>query len=129
MTTLNDLHDYLCGMMEGREGDPYPRIEHAHGVQNAVFAVAGGIIWVADPESIQIRRGGQGRMTNMVWFRIHDMPYCVVYKNHTIEIRQRSQQGQPVLTFSDANILTVRQSFASLRTACAHIAVALQPTR
>jgi len=107
MTQINDLETlraYLTGMMEGRPGDAYPRIEHAaHGnLRGTVLTVAGGLAWRADPGSIHCR-DRRGRKANIVWATINGHPYCFAYnRDHgCVEIRDRTERGPALYEFDD----------------------------
>ena len=118
MTAINDLETlraYLSGMMEGRPGDPHPRIQHAANVRGTVLAIVGGLAWRADPGSIHCR-DRSGRMANVVWATIGGYPYCFAY-NHEghVEIRDRNERGAALHTFDNTTpVSTIWETFAHL---------------
>jgi hypothetical protein len=107
MTQISDLatlQAYLTGMMEGRPGDEYPRIEHAAygNLRGTVLTVAGGLAWRADPGSIRCR-DHRGRMANIVWATVNGHPYCFAYnRDHgCVEVRDRNERGPALFEFND----------------------------
>ena len=107
ITDLQTLQTYLRGMMEGRPDDDHPRIQHAADVSGAVLAMAGGVLWRADPGSICLRSHA-GRQANMIWATIDGRSFCFAYNHNTrrVEIRDRNQLGPAIFSFDNSSSLT-----------------------
>lgn len=109
INTIDQLRTYLDGVA-GRAN------HHAPNVTDVALAVAGAVIWRADPSSIEVREYN-GRMANMIWFTIGGNRYALVY-NHQgqcIELRDRGQQGNVLNQFDNSHSAgQVRAVFDSL---------------
>ena len=108
--TANDvqtLHDYAAGVM-GRAD------HHAGQVKAIALALLGGIIWRADPGSIEIKQY-DGGLANVLWFEVNGHRYAVAYnhKNFLIEIRDRTQSGVALHTFDNQTPSTIVESIFS----------------
>jgi hypothetical protein len=104
------LHSYAEGVM-GRAG------HHAANVRAIALALLGGIIWRAQPGSIEIKQY-DGNRANVVWWRsVSGQRYACAYNHHTqeIEVRDRSTQGAVLHQFSNATPVTdIERIFATL---------------
>lgn len=92
---VQTLHEYALGVM-GRAD------HHAGQVKAIALAILGGIIWRADPGSIEIKQY-DGDLANVLWFVTGGKRYAVAY-NHTtsqIEIRDRTQSGTAIHSFNN----------------------------
>ncbi|HMF28224.1 MAG TPA: hypothetical protein VKE42_05595, partial [Candidatus Cybelea sp.] len=124
LTTIADLKLYLTGLFYGREGDSYPRIQHAEKtVGNVVIQVAGCLVMCADDDSVRVtQRIKPGtelvRDQNMLRFSVSGRSYFMAYANRAIEIRQDTRWGKTLARIdnstSDLEILVVFQTLATL---------------
>jgi Integron cassette protein VCH_CASS1 chain len=108
---VQTLHRYADGVM-GRVA------HHAGNVGAIALALLGGIIWRADPGSIDIKQY-DGQLANVVWWTsaATGTRYVCAYNHQTqeIEIGDRSTQGPVLHRFSNATpATTVEQIFATL---------------
>ena len=75
---------------------------HADKVKGIALALLGGIVWRADPGSIEIRQHA-GNLANVLWVTIQGSRYAFVYNHQAekIELRERTQQGAVLHSFDD----------------------------
>ena len=79
-------------------------------------AVAGCVIWRADPGSLEIRRH-TGTLANSLWFVVAGHRYAVVYAHATqqIVVRDRVQNGPVVMAIDDETTdVALIQAFRAL---------------
>ena len=84
------------------------RAAHHAGQVNAVaLALLGGIIWRAEPGSIEIKQY-DGNLANVLWFVVNGRRYAVAYNHQSflIEIRDRTQSGPALHTFDNQTLVT-----------------------
>ena len=96
-TDVDVLHHYAEGVM-ARAG------HHAGQVKGVALALLGGIVWRGEPGSIAIKQYA-GSPANVLWATISGKRYAFAY-NHAslqIEMRNRTQSGGVVHSFSDSN--------------------------
>lgn len=106
---IQTLHDYATGVM-GRAD------HHAGQVKAIALALLGGIIWRADPGSIEIKQY-DGNLANVLWFESNQKRYAVAYNHQTlkIEIRDRVISGQVLEEFDNSVMVAdVERIFRSL---------------
>ncbi|BAU38732.1 hypothetical protein APT_01650 [Acetobacter pasteurianus NBRC 101655] len=97
---ITTLHQYAQGVMTRAE-------HHANTVGSIALALMGAIIWRADKGTIRIRQSAKG-LANMLWLEINGKRYVLGY-NHadeTIELKDRSQTGSILYTFSNTTPVT-----------------------
>lgn len=84
---VSTLHAYAEGVM-GRAD------HHAGQVKAIALALLGGIVWKADPGSIEIKQY-DGELANVLWLTVNGHRYALAYNHNTakIEIRDRVQTG------------------------------------
>jgi hypothetical protein len=89
------LHAYVEGVME-RAG------HHAAQVKAIALALLGGIVWRADPGSIEIKQYASG-LANVLWLTVNGRRYALAYNHETakIEIRDRVQIGPALHSFDN----------------------------
>ena len=94
-TDVQTLHSYAQGVM-GRAD------HHAGEVKAIALAMLGGVIWRAEPGSIEIKQY-DGGLANVLWFICGGRRYAVAYNHATeeIEIRDRTQSGPAIHSFSN----------------------------
>lgn len=103
------LHKYAEGVM-GRAD------HHAGQVKAVALALLGGIIWRADPGSIEIKQYN-GALANVLWAMIGGKRYAFAYNHETlkIEIRDRVQTGPALHSFDNtAALADIEAVFRSL---------------
>jgi hypothetical protein len=108
--TINDLHRWFAGLINGRPGDHHPRIQHAGNVDEVVFDLPGYLIWRADLNSIEVNTratssGGRNE-TNMFWFTVNSIPYALIYRHVNqgqVDLCDRSRTGTVRATFTNAS--------------------------
>ena len=106
---VQTLHDYAAGVMSRAD-------RHAGEVKAIALALLGGIIWRAEPGSIEIKQYAGG-LANVLWFVTGGNRYAVAYNHDTqkIEIRARKQSGQALHSFDNQTpVATVEAVFAKL---------------
>lgn len=106
---VQTLHEYAMGVM-GRAD------HHAGQVKAIALALLGGIIWRAEPGTIEIKQYA-GDLANVLWFVVNGRKYAVAYNHDTakIEIRDRTQSGPSIHVFDNAiPVTTVEAIFAKL---------------
>ena len=89
---------------------------HAQNVMTVALAMLGGVIWRADPGSIEIKEFSGG-LANVLWFKVNNHRYALAYNHNTgkIEIRDRTQSGPALYDFDNATPnQTVEAGFRSL---------------
>jgi Integron cassette protein VCH_CASS1 chain len=89
---------------------------HAANVMAIAPAMLGGIVWRADPGSVEIKTYG-GKLANIIWFEINKHRYAVAYSHAAdkIEIRDRTQSGPALHSFDNATAAqTVETAFRNL---------------
>ncbi|WP_210327381.1 hypothetical protein [Methylocystis sp. H4A] len=93
---VSTLHAYAEGVM-GRAD------HHAGQVKAIALALLGGIIWRADPGSIEIKQY-DGELANVLWLTVSGRRYALAYNHHTarIEIRDRTQTGTALHSFDNS---------------------------
>ena len=89
------LHTYAEGVM-GRAD------HHAGQVKAIALALLGGVVWRADPDSIEIKQYA-GELANVLWLTVNGRRYALVYDHETakIEIRDRVQTGPALHSFDN----------------------------
>src|SRR6516225_6845266 len=106
-TTINDIHNYLIDLFNGRPGDHHPRIQHAKKIADIVFELAGLMIWRADANSIEVgtrvSESGNRNETNMFWFTVRAHPYALVYRQAKIALCDRNRGGAVLATFDNTS--------------------------
>jgi hypothetical protein len=99
---VRTLHTYAQGVM-GRAA------HHAGNVGAVALALLGGIIWRAQPGSIEIKQY-DGNLANVLWWEssVTGRRYACAYNHHTeeIEIRDRTQTGPALHSFSNTTPVT-----------------------
>ncbi|NIJ35320.1 hypothetical protein [Sphingomonas oligoaromativorans] len=97
---VRTLQTYAAGVM-GRAD------HHAGQVKAIALALLGGIIWRAEPGSIDIKQY-DGELANVLWFVVNGKRYAVAYNHHTlrIEIRDRTQSGPAIHAFDNQTPVT-----------------------
>lgn len=118
-TTINDLHNWLLGLFNGRPGDPYPRIQHALMVDEIVFELIGLAIWRADANALEVgtrlSMAGNLHETNLFWFTVGGHPYALVYRNGVIALCDRNRSGTVRATFDNTSTRAqLKAAFAAL---------------
>lgn len=82
-----------------------------------MLALLGGVIWRAQPGSIEIKQY-DGNLANVVWWESFDGRRYVLSYNHEaqeIEMRDRTTQGAVLHSFSNATPITdIQRIFAAL---------------
>jgi Integron cassette protein VCH_CASS1 chain len=75
---------------------------HAGEVKAIALALLGGIIWRADPGSIEIKQY-DGELANVLWLTVNGRRYALAYNHKTekIEIRDRTQSGPALHSFDN----------------------------
>lgn len=110
LTEVEQLRDYLCGVMDRAE-------HHAGDVHEVVLTIAGAIIWCKDEAPLEALLR-QGETKNVIWVVIGGRRYAFSY-NHdaeTIEMREGSTQGEILRSFTNADSASeVREYFSSLK--------------
>lgn len=103
------LHRYITGVMERAN-------HHATQVSSIALALLGGVIWKADPGTIEIKQYGGG-LANVLWLTMGGRKYAFAYNHETgaIEIRDRTQSGPALHSFTnDSSIADVEAAFRRL---------------
>jgi hypothetical protein len=97
---VQTLHDYAIGVMNRAD-------HHAGQVKAIALALLGGIIWRAEPGTIEIKQY-DGDLANVLWFVVNGRRYAVAYNHQkaVIEIRDRTQSGSALNAFSNATPIT-----------------------
>lgn len=108
---IQTLHDYAQGMMKRAT-------HHARNVGAISLALIGGVIWRAEPGSIEIKQY-DGDLANLVWWVsvATQKKYVCAYNHKTgeIEIRDRTTQGTVLYRFTnDTAAADVENVFAKL---------------
>ncbi len=106
---VQTLHDYAAGVMNRAD-------HHAGQVKAIALALLGGIIWRADPGTIDIKQY-DGDLANVLWFVVNGRRYAVAYNHQkaVIEVRDRTQSGAALQTFNNSTaVLAVEQFFQGL---------------
>lgn len=96
---VQTLHDYAIGVMNRAD-------HHAGQVKAIALALLGGIIWRAEPGTIEIKQY-DGDLANVLWFVVNGRRYAVAYNHQKamIEIRDRTQSGSALNAFSDVTLI------------------------
>lgn len=104
---VQTLHDYANGVM-GRAD------HHAGEVKAIALALLGGIIWRAEPGTIEIKQY-DGGLANVLWFVVNGRRYAVAYNHQTarIEVRDRTQSGAALQSFDNATPVAEIEIFFS----------------
>lgn len=102
---VQTLHDYAIGVMSRAD-------HHAGEVKAIALALLGGIVWRAEPGSIDIKQYA-GDLANVLWFVVNGRKYAVAYNHNTaqIEVRDRTQSGTPIQTFDNQTPVTSVEAF------------------
>jgi hypothetical protein len=106
---VQTLHTYAEGVMNRAD-------HHAAAVKAIALALLGGIIWRADPDSIEIKQY-DGELANVLWLTVNGRRYALAYNHNTgkIEIRDRTQSGAALHSFDNQTpILDVETIFRGL---------------
>ncbi|HGE8307259.1 hypothetical protein [Serratia marcescens] len=94
---IDTLHRYAQGMMERSS-------HHAKNVSVIALTLLGGVIWKAEPGSIEIRTYN-GNLANMVWWKSASShkTYSISYNHDTqeIDIREGSIKDTTLFSFTD----------------------------
>jgi hypothetical protein len=92
---VSTLHSYAEGVM-GRAD------HHAGQVKAIALALLGGIVWRADPDSIEIKQY-DGGLANVLWLTVSGRRYALAYNHKTakIEICDRTQTGPALHSFDN----------------------------
>ncbi len=93
---VTTVQAYAEGVMNRAE-------HHAGQVKAIALALLGGIIWRADPASIEIKQY-DGGLANVLWFTIRGRRFAVAYNHKTenIEVRDRTLAGIALYEFNNA---------------------------
>jgi hypothetical protein len=88
------LKTYLDGVMY--------RAQHHSNVAAAALAVAGGVMWRAEKDSLKCRTYNN-HTANILWFRVGQREYAIAYNHGTgqIELSNRTT-GRHIAGFDDA---------------------------
>jgi len=108
INTLDQIQQYLDGVA-GRAN------HHAPNVTDVALTLAGAVLW-RTTEDIEVRTYN-GNMANLLWFHVGPTRYVLAYNPGTqeIELRERSQEGNTIATFTNATAASeVRRVFSSL---------------
>jgi Integron cassette protein VCH_CASS1 chain len=92
--TLHTIHETGIGVMN--------RADHHAGQEKAIaLALLGGIIWRADPGSIEIKQY-DGKLA-VLWLTVNTRRYALAYGHDTakIEIRDRTMVGHALHSFDN----------------------------
>lgn len=109
VTEIDVLRDYLRGVMDRAD-------HHAQNVNDVSLSVAGGVVWRKDDDPLKVMTR-EGRMANVLWFKVNRRRYALSYNHDTgeIELRENSIQGSVVASFSNSMTNTqVREVFDGL---------------
>jgi hypothetical protein len=103
-TDVQTLHTYAEGVMDRAD-------HHAGQVKAIALALLGGIIWRADPGSIEIKKY-DGGLANVLWLEVNGRRYALAYNHNTakIEIRDRTQSGPSLHVFDNATPVEMVES-------------------
>ena len=99
-TDVATLNSYAQGVL-GRAD------HHAKKVEAVALALLGGIVWRADPGSIEIKQY-DGALANVLWIKVQGRRYAFAYNHVTqkIEIREGTVRGVIRHAFDDTDPLT-----------------------
>jgi len=89
---------------------------HAGEVKAIALALLGGVIWRAEPGTIEIKQYG-GNLANVLWFEVAGRRFAVAYNHDTlkIEIRDRTISGAAIHEFDNTSpVGDVEAAFANL---------------
>jgi hypothetical protein len=108
---IQTLHTYAQGVMKRAQ-------HHAGQVKGIALALLGGIIWWAEPGSIEIKER-DGKLANVVWWASISTGrrYACAYNHHTeeIEIRDRTQSGSALHSLTNGtSVADVEAIFRTL---------------
>jgi hypothetical protein len=107
---VETLHDFAVGVM-ARAGHQTTQ------VRAIVLALFGGIVWRAEPGSIEIRFQDGGRANDLRWVSVTGNEYTCTYSRETdqMEVHDRSGRGSTLHAFSNATpIAEVERIFSTL---------------
>lgn len=92
---IDVLSNYLKGVMDRAD-------HHAQDVNEVILSIAGGVVWRKDDDPLKVRTR-EGRMTNVLWFKVNRKQYALSYNHDTgeIEFRQDNIQGAVLASFSN----------------------------
>lgn len=99
INTIRVLNDYITGVMERAD-------HHGQNVNEIALAIAGAIIWKVT-DDIDVKEY-DGQTKNVLWMTVNGNRYALSY-NHTaqtIELRDRSTQGNVIASFTNATPIT-----------------------
>ena len=98
--SLRRLNEYITGVMDRAD-------HHGQNVNEIALAIAGAIIWKVTDEDVQVRTYS-GQTANVLWVVINGNRYALAYnhQNETIELRERTVQGQVIASFTNATPLS-----------------------
>lgn len=108
-TDVDILRRYAEGVMNRAD-------HHAGEVTAAALALLGGIIWRAEPGSIEIKQYG-GNLANVLWFKVSGQRFAFAYNHQTevIELRTRTQSGPAIRSFDNqSTVEEIEDAFRSL---------------
>lgn len=96
---VSTLHTYAEGVMSRAN-------HHAAQVKAVALALLGGVIWRADPGSIEIKQY-DGGLANVLWLTVNARHYALAYNHETqrIEIRDRTQSGPALHSFDNHTLI------------------------
>jgi hypothetical protein len=92
---IETLQIYADGVLNRAE-------HHAERVKGIALALLGGIVWRAEPGTIEIKQY-QGGLANVLWMVVNGKRYALAYNHETgqIEMRDRTQSGAALHIFDD----------------------------
>jgi hypothetical protein len=95
INTLRILNEYITGVM-GRAD------HHGPNVNEIALAIAGAVIWKST-DDVEVRTYA-GETANVLWMTVNGNRYALCYNhgNGTIELRDRTIQGNVLASFDNA---------------------------
>lgn len=93
ISEIQALRRHISGIMERAN-------HHAQNVYKVAPMLCGLIIWKADTIEIRMHEGSNA---NMIWINVANSRYALTYNHESagIEIRERSQQGETLMTINN----------------------------
>ena len=109
LTTIEEMHDYLSGVMDRA-------IHHAPGISEVVMPLFSAVVWKMNPHTFKAKVY-MGEAKNAVWVEINGKDYFFRYEHadDTIETRQKNHHGRLIHKYdNNSDIQSIIDDFEAL---------------